>query len=607
MSNKAPDYAKLLQAFPAWAGEYPIIVDKISQQPVPLIMNRAQLRVWDALNDELVKNGSVRLVILKARKHGISTLIGSIVYFLTIFNSAFHSVIYAQDKETVSHIFNTIYKYIHDNLAVQGEIPVTRHDNAARLVFDDRACRGSIRVLWASTPDNIRGSTTSFIHYSEAAKYRNFGALRVASSNSMPTVGAFEIVEGTANGRGNDFHTMWNRAINLENDFKPVFLGWPDDATLSRSVVDRPVFMSEDEEELGVQKWNISEDKLRDTYELTNDQLNWRRYKLRNDFGPLGREWEFPQEYPIDPREAFISNERMLFDRTAMANMMARADMIAKSHVTDDDVALKVGDFIGTPYRGTQSDDFGNMKFCVSIGRDGPMRFYREPNSLSRYIIGIDPASGETSAGHDWSVIQVIERTAQELRQVAVYRSQILPYQLGCIAVWLGNYYKSADGKPALLVPEVNKEFGCVLPLRDLEYPRSCIFRSKRIDTGTMEKTNRIGLYMTGDVRGEAFSELERRINTGLLEVNDQTTSNELFALEKRGGKIQAPRGMFDDCVMALVVALWGDHAQRLRNVEIEEQDDVPSARVLDGATLGMLYCRQLYQMSKRKGDEIWS
>ena len=83
--------------------------------------------------------------------------------------------------------------------------------------------------------------------------------------------------------------------IFLENT--TLFYPWYWQAEYKRTVIE-PVKLDDEEIE------------LKRIYNLTNEQLMWRRAKLQSDF--KGREYLFKQEYPSSIQEAFVTTSNAL-------------------------------------------------------------------------------------------------------------------------------------------------------------------------------------------------------------------------------------------------------------------------------------------------------
>lgn len=112
----------------------------------------------------------------------------------------------------------------------------------------------------------------------------------------LPDTAVF--IESTANGF-DEFKEIWDGAVNGNNDFVPLFVGWNE---LEEYKMPYTGFELTSEEK-----------QLRTDYNLSLEQITWRRWCIRNN---CGNDIElFKQEYPICPEEAFISTGSCYFNK----------------------------------------------------------------------------------------------------------------------------------------------------------------------------------------------------------------------------------------------------------------------------------------------------
>ena len=130
----------------------------------------------------------------------------------------------------------------------------------------------------------------------------------------------FIIDETTANGY-NRFKDEWDRSVRGENDYSAIFLAW---------------YMTE-EYQMAVPKdfkMTEAEQKLALRYDLTKEQIYWRRYTIDNDFE--GREVFFDQEYPISPEVAFIASGMGVFGGDLTRRIRQRRGTDKRRNKRDD-------------------------------------------------------------------------------------------------------------------------------------------------------------------------------------------------------------------------------------------------------------------------------
>ncbi|MGC2080732.1 MAG: hypothetical protein WA728_32905 [Xanthobacteraceae bacterium] len=196
------------------------------------------------------------------------------------------TIILGHERRASSNLFQ-IVKRFHD-LAPDEIRPSVGTSNAEELIFD-RIDSGYI-VSVATGEGTGRSATAQLLHASEVAFWDDLPLQMAALMQTGPDLPGTEIIlETTANGY-NDLHSLWRKAEAGESEFLPVFLPWSLDAGYSREVT--PDF-----------KAAPDESGLVDTYDLSKEQLAWRRAKINQ----LGNAEYFAQEYPLNAAEAFIS------------------------------------------------------------------------------------------------------------------------------------------------------------------------------------------------------------------------------------------------------------------------------------------------------------
>ena len=129
-------------------------------------------------------------------------------------------------------------------------------------------------------------------------------------------------IESTANGVGGWFYDFWKAAERGENEYIPLFFAWFDEPTYTKP------FDTEEEKRQFIEEVNMvtydkegneihtEEYELMKEFNLTYEQLNWRRFAIANYcFGDIDM---FHQEYPSTPEEAFIASGRPKFNIGAL-------------------------------------------------------------------------------------------------------------------------------------------------------------------------------------------------------------------------------------------------------------------------------------------------
>lgn len=254
---------------------------------VPLVLNRAQRYIHSRLEEQRKRTGKVRAIILKGRQQGASTYIGARFYCLTSTSFGRGAFIVAHEQKATDNLFKMVKRFHeHNPLA-----PSTSATNAKELVFD--VLDGGYKLATAGSKDVGRSNTAQLLHASEFAFWDNAAMHLAGLGNTISDSPGTEIViESTANGIGNLFHSMWQDAEAGIGEYIAIFVPWywqeeyratvPPDFTLS-----------------------AADHLYMETYGLDLAQMAWRANKIQV-YG-ANFEWLFDQEYPATPSVAFRS------------------------------------------------------------------------------------------------------------------------------------------------------------------------------------------------------------------------------------------------------------------------------------------------------------
>lgn len=257
---------------------------------VPFEVNRAQKFLHSVVENQLIKKGFVRVIIVKGRQQGCSTYIEGRFYWKTTHNFGVRSFILTHEEEATNNLFDMAKRY-HDHCPSLVK-PTTKTSNSKELVFD--GLDSGYKLGTAGNKSVGRSSTNQFLHASEAAFYKHADEHAKGIMQTVPNAHGTEIfIESTANGVGNWFHQQWQQAEAGLSDFIPVFIPWFWQNEYRRNA---PEDFIMEEEEI----------ELKNLYNLDDNQVVWRRYKIveLSVNGSNGYK-NFKQEYPCNSTEAF--------------------------------------------------------------------------------------------------------------------------------------------------------------------------------------------------------------------------------------------------------------------------------------------------------------
>ena len=355
----------------------------------------------------------VRVMVLKARQLGISTVTEAIVFLWAFLHPGTNGLVVSHKDGQAQELFQMTKRYWetwpHKSLFD------VRYNTRRQLQW--RETESNLRILTAKNIEGARGSTLHAVHASEVAFWDNAELLWGGLEPSIPNRhGTFVCLESTANGVGNWFHEEWQRAETGDSAFVPLFFPWyrhPANRLYGSWI--HELDLDGEERDLLVQgrKEAISEENI-------FAGLAFRRVEIRKK----GIDW-FHQEFPSTPEEAFVTTGHPIFAATAVKDCYD-----AKTGVD------------GRLYRN------GRGEAVFEADSSGPVTIFKlphpEPNP-GRYFVGGDPA--ETITG-DPACAQVINR--HRLEQVAVWHGQTDPVTFAREMMLLGDFYGHA-----MLCPEV--------------------------------------------------------------------------------------------------------------------------------------------------------
>lgn len=494
---------------------------------VLLRFNTPQRKLYAAVKAQAEQKRPIRILILKARQMGFSTVTGALLFHRTVTHFNTESLIVAHKDDATANLF-TMYRLFYEELPAQIR-PMRKASNAQELVLENPTrdpeakrrnpgLRSRIRCATAGGRGVGRSFTVQNVHMSEYAYWP--GQKRLTYAGIMQAVpdrpGTMVIIESTANGF-DEFKDMWDDAVEAwdrgdRDGFQPVFFAWWEMPEYRRTPP--PGFQLTPEER-----------ELKETYGLDDEQLAWRRWCIRNN---CDNDIDlFRQEYPASPDEAFIASGRCVFDKDALILQRERVRKAAR----------KTGRF-AYDYDGMT---ISNIRWTESW--DGEIAILTPPETGRPYVVGGDTA-GE---GSDWFAGQALDNITGE--QVAVLHQLNGEGEYVRQMYCLGWYYNWA-----LLGIETNFSTFPNAELERLEYPKLYVREVMDNFFGRMKQS--YGFRTDQISRPRIISELVETADQHLELFRDYETLGEMltFVRSKRD-RAEAQEGKHDDLVMALAIA----------------------------------------------------
>lgn len=511
---------------------------------VPFRLNPAQRKLYAAAKGQADQGKPVRLIILKARQLGFSTLTEALIFHACATRRGINALIVAHREDATANLFQ-MSKLFYDELPAPLR-PMLKASNAQELVFDNPSrgerqgkpgLRSRLRCATAGGKGIGRSDTLQYVHLSEYAFWpegaEGKGDTLAGILQAVPALpGTMVVIESTANGV-EDFKDRWDAAVAGENDFLPVFFAWFENPEYTMPPAPGTL-------------WTEAEEDLRERYALTDGQLQWRRWCIANNCA--GREDLFRQEYPSNPDEAFLHSGAGVFDN---------AQVIRRRELAPEPVA-----------RG---------RFFWDGDRDIPPRWTEDPRGEITvyalpvpgrpYVLGGDTA-GE---GSDWFTAHVIDNCTGE--QAASLRRQFSEPEYARQVYALGRYYNWA-----LVGLETNYSTYPVMKLAEWGYPNQ--YQREREDTYTRQMVKSYGFRTDRHTRPRAIANLVEIFSLHPEWFADRELLGEMLSFcYNEDHRPEALAGKHDDLVMAAAITYAIRHQQRMA---AEAAPGTPRVKLID-------------------------
>ncbi len=499
---------------------------------IPLKLNTAQQKLYDALAMQHRAGKPMRAIVLKARQMGFSTLTEAMIFKRTACAPHVSSGIVAHREDSTTNLF-VMSKRFYDHLPREMR-PRKKASNAKELSFADLG--SNIRCMTAGGDGIGRSDTFQNLHISEYAMWRgNKEETLLGLMQAVPNAaGTMVVIESTANGY-DDFKKLWDAAVRAESGFVPVFCAWWEHAEYAMPYAG--------------EVWSADELEQKRLYDLSDEQLVWRRWCIANNCG--GNTDLFRQEYPASADEAFLMSGRPVFDNEVILKRIAELERQKFDSVR----------FV-PKWRDAATQD-KIVGYDKQRGQD--IRIYEHPRPNVPYVIGGD-TKGE---GKDYYAATVIDN--RHGKRVATLHMQLMhshpfTHQLYC----LGKYYNDA-----LIGVEHNFNQGPIEELERLGYPHQ--YRRQRHDDIHHGYQKKWGFRTDGTTRPLIIDKEIDMINNHVDLFFDIPTLREAltFVYDERN-RPDALTGEHDDLLMSDMIAneIRGQQSH-VEHTAAEERDEV--------------------------------
>ncbi len=406
--------------FPFWAALYVYIQSKEPGEGEILFrITRPQRRLVDKLESMRLANKPIRLVLLKARQWGGSTVTQLYMMWLqTVHKVGLNSAIVSQTKKT-SFAIKAMYDRALRQYPVELLYPLGAAYDADEPKMVNVGLSGdykkvpqrdcTITIASYEAPDALRGDAYSLVHCSEVGlwsptdKKSPASVVRSVCSGVLYRPYTMIVYESTANGTGNFFHSEYNSAKAGISQFDSLFVSWFDIDLYSVPMPEK------DMETFATELWENRNNPDTPNKRRDSGQYNW--WLWQQGATLEGINWYIQErkgkdshevmasEYPTDDVEAFVHSGANVFDKYKVEALKATCRP-----------PLCIGEVYADATEGASA--LNNLKFTED--KQGLLYIWAMPEIdpeeivKNRYLTVVD--IGGRSAKADWSVIVVFDR-----------------------------------------------------------------------------------------------------------------------------------------------------------------------------------------------------
>ena len=435
----------------SFAVEYKIKHKKTGQM-VPFLLNFAQRQMLLELEKMRLAGVPIRLIIVKARQWGGSTLAQLYISWIQMHvKEGWYAVVIAQTKDTAKRI-RAMYEKAVENMPafLYGAHSLTfgpyRGSVADSIVVNERREPVNDNVLTVASYENFettRGMDYAMGHFSELAYWRNTpnktakDVITNIDSNILLEPETVEIFESTANGQTGYFYDEYQLAKKGKSIRKALFVPftWIEndmlpfkDAAEKRRFVIR--LLENRYEESAPDETSEPGKFLYELWSLkgaTLEHINWYIMKRKgfHDHGAMA------QEVPCDDIECFVYSGSNVFSPYVVA-------ALRDEHVREPVCYGSLYTRVGKTYLHEESPGEGRIKI------------WRKPDKAPtrhQYLVIVD--LGGRTRKSDYSCITVIDRMPTlfkggRLEVVARWHGHLRYDAVARLAVKIATYYKDA-------------------------------------------------------------------------------------------------------------------------------------------------------------------
>lgn len=557
-----------------WAAMFVYIKNKGGGDDVLFKLTRPQRRFVARLEELRLAGKPIRIILLKARQWGGSTVSQLYMAWLMLVHKVgLNSLIIAHQgtaTDEIKDMFDRMIKRYPVGLLY--ELGASYDNNEPKMVavgksgaifrVPQRNCK--VKLGTAERPDSCRGGDYNLVHCSEVGIWKKTDGkspediVRSACSGILLEPYTMIVYESTANGTGNFFQREYDAAKRGQSQFEAMFVSWFDIEKYSMPIDDLVAFAIHLYENRNNENENSTrEESGRYLWWLWNmgatlEGINWyiKERAKYNDHGQMA------SEYPSDDIEAFVHSGARVFDKYKVEALRP---------------ACRPPRYIGDVYADADEgeDALRNIRFAED--HQGMLWIWALPEIdeqveiANRYLTIVDIGGRWKKA--DWSVIVVFDRLFMmdggKPSVVAQWYGHIDMDQLAWKAAQIAAFYDNA-----LLVIESNtaetKDKNRNVDgdqsfyiLNQIKGVYNNMYARKQSEDDIINKVPRkYGFHTNVSTKPMIISTLVKVVREAMYVERDVRCLDEYITYEKVGSSFGAIPGKHDDLLMTRAIGM---------------------------------------------------
>jgi hypothetical protein len=219
-----------------------------------LTLKPGQELIYEKILEIKAKKQPQKIIIIKARQLGCSTLIEALVAWRTMFFNNVNALVVSYDRSHTSDVLFPIMCFIYDQMPWWLKPMCAQRKSDEILYFDnpkpdaralEPGLNSRVYVKGANSTTGVgQGIRLSCAHISEFADFDEKVAKNIIDEDMVNALvedeNTFAILESTAKGANRYAHKLWKRCMELvgadEAEWYPLFLPWFHEATRIRPI-----------------------------------------------------------------------------------------------------------------------------------------------------------------------------------------------------------------------------------------------------------------------------------------------------------------------------------------------------------------------------------